>query len=98
MMEERRAILIDVRTNPEWQAGHAPAARHVPLQQVAQRAGQLPAGRPVITTCRSGHRSARAAGLLAREGREVYNLSGGMAAWARAGFPVTGRKGIGRIM
>ena len=48
----------------------------------------LPPRRTVITVCRSGHRSARAAALLACEGREVVNLSGGMRAWARAGLPV----------
>jgi len=47
----------------------------------------------VVTVCRSGARSARAAALLARQGREVSNLSGGMHAWARAGLPVVARGG-----
>jgi rhodanese-related sulfurtransferase len=43
-------------------------------------------------------RSARAAALLARDGREVSNLAGGMRAWARAGLPVVARGGgAGRI-
>lgn len=87
------AVLLDVREPHEWQAGHAPKARHVPLGQLARRAGELPRGRSVITVCRSGARSARAAALLAREGREVFNLSGGMHAWARAGLPVVARGG-----
>jgi rhodanese-related sulfurtransferase len=58
----------------------------------------LPPRRTVITVCRSGHRSARAAALLAREGHEVVNLSGGMNAWARAGLPVAaGGGGPGRV-
>jgi rhodanese-related sulfurtransferase len=44
--------------------------------------------RTVVTVCRWGARSARAAALLAREGHDVVNLSGGMHTWARAGLPV----------
>jgi rhodanese-related sulfurtransferase len=47
----------------------------------------------VVTICRSGHRSARAAALLASQGREVVNLAGGMRAWARAGLPVVAADG-----
>jgi rhodanese-related sulfurtransferase len=87
------AILLDVREPYEWQAGHAPQARHIALSQVSRRAAELPRGRAVVTVCRSGARSARAAALLARDGREVSNLSGGMHAWARAGLPVVARGG-----
>lgn len=92
-LAERGAILLDVREPHEWQAGHAPRARHIPLSQISRRAGELPKGRAVVTVCRSGARSARAAALLARQGREVSNLSGGMHAWARAGLPVVARGG-----
>ena len=92
------AVLLDVREPHEWQAGHAPKARHIPLGQLARRTGELPPGRAVVTVCRSGARSARAAALLARDGRQVSNLSGGMHAWARAGLPVVARGGgPGRI-
>ena len=95
---EEGAILLDVRELHEWQSGHAPAARHIPLGQLTQRAGQLPAGRRIVTVCRSGHRSARAAALLAGAGHDVANLSGGMNAWARAGLPVVVKRGgPGRI-
>ncbi len=87
------AVLLDVREPREWQAGHAPKARHIPLGQLARRAGELPQGRAVVTVCRSGARSARAAALLARDGREVSSLAGGMHAWARAGLPVVARGG-----
>jgi len=87
------AILIDVREPHEWQAGHAPRARHIPLSQIPRRAGELPKGRTVVTVCRSGARSARTAALLARDGREVSNLAGGMHAWARAGLPVVAKGG-----
>ncbi|HEX2822958.1 MAG TPA: rhodanese-like domain-containing protein [Streptosporangiaceae bacterium] len=53
----------------------------------------------VVTVCRSGHRSALAAKMLARGDREVVNLSGGMHAWARAGLPVVTAGGrAGRVV
>jgi rhodanese-related sulfurtransferase len=92
-MAEAGAVLLDVREPDEWQAGRAPRARHIPLGQLARRAAELPQGRAVVTVCRSGARSARAAALLARDGRKVSNLAGGMHAWARAGLPVVARGG-----
>lgn len=95
---EEGAILLDVREPYEWQSGHAPAARHIPLSQLTHRIAQLPPGRPIVTVCRSGHRSAQAAALLARQGAQVSNLAGGMHAWARAGLPVVAKGGRpGRI-
>lgn len=87
-LQQQGAILLDVREDSEWRAGHAPGARHIPLRRLPARMKDLPPRRTVITVCRSGHRSAQAAALLAREGRDVVNLSGGMHAWARAGLPV----------
>ena len=92
------AVLLDVREPHEWQAGHAPRARHIPLGQFPRRAAELPERRAVVTVRRSGARSARAAAMLARQGREVSNLGGGMRAWARAGLPVVARGGgVGRV-
>ena len=92
------AILLDVREGPEWRAGHAPGAVHIPLSHLPARMKDLPPQHTVVTVCRSGHRSALAARMLAREGREVINLSGGMRAWARAGLPVVAAGGrAGRV-
>ena len=87
------AVLLDVREPHEWQAGHAPKARHIPLAQLPQRARELPANKPIVTVCRSGNRSARAAAILAHAGRDASNLAGGMHAWARAGLPVVAKGG-----
>jgi rhodanese-related sulfurtransferase len=92
------AVLLDVRERAEWQAGHAPKARHIPLSQLASRHRELPADRMIITVCRSGTRSAQAARLLSGQGLPVANLSGGMHAWARAGLPVITKAGTGRII
>ncbi|MFF0106736.1 rhodanese-like domain-containing protein [Streptomyces hirsutus] len=87
-----KAVLLDVRETPEWNAGHAPAALHLPLSRLVAGAS-LPGatqGKPVVTICRSGHRSRQAAELPAGRGVEATEVTGGMTAWARAGLPVTG--------
>jgi rhodanese-related sulfurtransferase len=86
-------VLLDVREPAEWRAGHAPRARHIPLGQLADRIGELPSDRPVVTVCRSGARSRQAAALLAREGRQVHNLGGGMRAWVDAGLALQAKGG-----
>ncbi len=92
------AVLVDVREPFEWREGHAPGAKHIPLSELARRHRELPADRHLVTVCRSGNRSARAAAMLAREGKQVSNLVGGMRAWARAGLEVRGKGGrAGRI-
>jgi rhodanese-related sulfurtransferase len=90
------AVLVDVREPFEWDAGHAPQARHIPLGQLPRQLATLPSDRQIILVCRSGNRSAQATALLANAGLEAANLTGGMAAWARAGLPVvtdTGARG-----
>ena len=82
------ALLLDVRGPEEWQAGHAPQARHLVLSQLGDRLGEVPTDTPIITVCRSGRRSAAAASLLAHRGYKATNLAGGMNAWASAGLPV----------
>ncbi|MEU5941337.1 rhodanese-like domain-containing protein [Micromonospora sp. NPDC047548] len=87
------AVLLDVRDPAEWRAGHAPRARHIPLGQLADRIGELPSDRPVVTVCRSGARSRQAAALLARHHRQVHNLAGGMQAWVQAGMALQAKGG-----
>lgn len=87
------AILLDVRESQEWSAGHAPKARHIPLGQLPDRMKELPQGRQILTICRSGMRSAKAASLLAKDGRSAANVTGGMNAWSAAGLPVIAKGG-----
>jgi rhodanese-related sulfurtransferase len=82
------ATLLDVREHDEWAAGHAPDATHVPLGELAARLGDVPSGDPLFVICRSGGRSARAAGFLLGQGRQAVNVEGGMQAWAAAGRPM----------
>jgi len=81
-----QVLLVDVREDDEWAAGHAPGAVHIPLAALA--VADLPKGRPVVAVCRSGNRSAMAADQLAQAGVEVANMAGGMTAWAAVGLPL----------
>ncbi|RMH61921.1 MAG: rhodanese-like domain-containing protein [Zetaproteobacteria bacterium] len=88
-MRDTAHTLVDVRTEREWQAGHAPKAVHVPLSSLVAHLDRIPRKQPVVVICASGNRSAVAAVTLARKGfAPVYNFSGGMAAWQSAGLPV----------
>jgi hydroxyacylglutathione hydrolase len=79
--------VIDVRTRDEWEEGHLPGARHIPLGNLPAHLAELPAG-PLVMQCHTGSRSAIAASIVAARGREVWNLDGGIAAWQRAGYAV----------
>jgi rhodanese-related sulfurtransferase len=90
-----RLILVDVREDGERARGFAPGSRHLPLGQLKQRLGELPADRPVAFICQSGRRSAMAATAARRAGLDAHNVSGGMIAWERQGLKTTtsGRAG-----
>jgi rhodanese-related sulfurtransferase len=91
------AVLVDVREDDEWQAGHAPGAQHIPLSQVPSRLGEFPEG-DVHVICRSGGRSGRAVAWLRENGVDAVNVGGGMQDWAAAGRPVvTDDGGPGRV-
>jgi rhodanese-related sulfurtransferase len=74
------ATLLDVRSDAEWAEGHLPGAVHIPVQQLAQRMGEVPRDHGVVVYCLSGGRSAQAAAMLASAGYEVHDL-GGMSNW-----------------
>ena len=83
---EKGAQPIDVRDPEELEFGGVAGAVSVPLGDLPQRAGTLPAGRPLLVYCASGMRSTTAASLLERAGvGPVVNLKGGYGAWQEAG-------------
>ncbi len=83
------AILIDVREKSEWAQGHTPDTRHIPLQTLPARVGELPRGRTVLIICRSGNRSLSAARFLQEQGFDARSVTGGIGVWAAHGLPVT---------
>ena len=85
-LRARDAMLLDVREDDEWAAGHIDGAVHVPMNQLPARlqadAGTVPVDRPVIVVCKAGGRSAQVTAWLDQQGYDVHNLDGGMLAWA----------------
>jgi hydroxyacylglutathione hydrolase len=78
----RTPLVIDVRTEHEWNAGHIDGAVQMPLGTLMKRAPEIPRDRDVVTMCEGGYRSALAASVLARAGVDrVANVTGGMSAW-----------------
>ena|SRR5438552_1921333 len=73
-LQQAGAIILDVRTPAEYQQGHIPGSLNVAINQVSLAVADLKKqNKPVITCCRSGARSAAAAGILKNAGIEVYN-------------------------
>ncbi len=87
------AILLDVREDDEWAAGHVDGATHVPMGEVPARLGELPEGAPLYVICRSGARSGRAVAWLTQQGVSSVNVLGGMQAWSAAGRPMAADSG-----
>ncbi len=86
--QDQGAMLIDVRESSEYRSGHAPGARHISVQVIERRLGEIPKERQIVVMCQSGMRSQRAAEILSRNGYQVLNVSGGIIGWQRAGLKV----------
>jgi len=82
--------LVDVRSAAEVARGAIAGAKHIELAALPAHAAELDAEAPCVLYCLSGARSAQGCAYLAQRGfRRLYRLDGGIAAWAKAGLPVT---------
>lgn len=86
------AILLDVREQSEWDAGHAPDAVHIPYENIRARSNELPLDRQIVTYCAGGVRSSLAASILESAGHDVANLHGGFTAWRNANLGISTAK------
>lgn len=81
--------IVDVREMGEIVAGTIPGAEPIPLATVPLRMNDLNREETLVLVCRSGARSAQACMFLQQQGFDnVFNLRGGMFAWAGAGQPI----------
>jgi len=81
--------VLDVRLAHERvEDGVLPRDVHIPLTELAARAGEIDPERPVLVYCHTGSRSAMAVAALRGAGYDAFNLAGGIEAWAQAGLPV----------
>jgi rhodanese-related sulfurtransferase len=85
-------VILDVRKADEFAEGHIKGAILIDQFQsdfVEQAKAKLPKDKTIAIYCRSGRRSANAAGKLADVGYKCVNLKGGILAWKEANMPVT---------
>ena len=78
-------LVLDVREDDEWRAGHVAGSLHIPLMELGARHDETRGAEQTLVVCRVGSRSAYAAGFLIQQGIDAVNLDGGLVAWTRAG-------------
>ncbi len=82
------AIVVDVRNDDEYAAGHVPGAASLPLPDIEAGKQELPKDQTVYLICQGGGRSGKAADLLGQVGYDVRSVAGGTTAWIEAGGEV----------
>ncbi|MGQ4514933.1 rhodanese-like domain-containing protein [Streptomyces sp. DW26H14] len=95
------ALLIDVREDDEWAAGHAEGALHVPMSDFVARFGEVSEaadGRTAYVVCKVGGRSAQVTQYLVQQGVDAVNVEGGMMAWDGAGRPLVSESGSSPVV
>jgi phage shock protein E len=92
LQQESGAIrIMDVREPGEFAEIRSPLAENIPLStfNAEELSKDLDLRTPIFLVCRSGARSLKAAQILANKGfQNIYNIEGGMTAWADSGLPV----------
>jgi rhodanese-related sulfurtransferase len=91
LINHKNALVLDVREEDEYKAGHVLNSTLIPLGKLKGRIGELEKyrDRAIVVVCRSGIRSATACVTLGKQGfTQAYNLSGGVNAWQKAKLPL----------
>ena len=87
LVADTNVVVLDVRTASEFAEGHLERAINIDYHQgdfLEKSKATLPLDKKIAVYCRSGRRSAGAAGKLAEEGYKLVNLKGGIIAWKEA--------------
>lgn len=91
LINRSNALVLDVRDEAEYAAGHITDARNIPLSALDSRIQELNKfkDKPILVNCQAGMRSGKAVNILQKHGfSKVYNLQGGLNAWQQAKLPV----------
>lgn len=91
LINHKNALVLDVRNDEEYKAGHILNSMQIPLGKLNERIGDLEKykDQPIVLVCRSGSRSVAACSMLGKSGfSQVYNLAGGIIAWQKANLPL----------
>jgi rhodanese-related sulfurtransferase len=79
-------MLLDVRTDEEWDQGRIDGSVHIPMDQVVARLDEI--SEQVVCICAVGGRSGRVVEALEARGYDAVNVEGGTNGWINAGYPV----------
>lgn len=82
------ATVLDVRNLDEYQAGHVPGAKLIPLPELPARQAEIPQADPLYVICAVGGRSLTAAKALVDAGHRAVSVAGGTNGWIERGGPV----------
>lgn len=89
LLDNPDVVFIDVREQDEYDAGHIPGVKLIPLGSIPGRLSEIPTDKTVVAVCRSGNRSGQATEYLRQQGFDkVHNMAGGMNQWSQAGYEV----------
>ncbi|MGV9739075.1 metalloregulator ArsR/SmtB family transcription factor [Nocardia farcinica] len=88
---EGRVVVLDVRPEAEYSAGHIPGAINIPIDQLSDRIAELPADTEIVVYCRGEYCvfAYDAVRLLTERGRRAVRLRDGMLEWRLADLPVS---------
>jgi rhodanese-related sulfurtransferase len=81
-------LLVDVRDEQEFMAGHAHGAVHIPLAELPHRRTELPPSGPIMLMSDQNKRAEAAAELLAATGLVASTVEGGIREWRAKGHPI----------
>ncbi|MFZ4541468.1 MAG: rhodanese-like domain-containing protein [Rickettsiales bacterium] len=89
-LDKGEAVLVDVREPAEYEAAHIAGALLMPLARVSKNTLPGAAGKKLVVHCKAGRRGGTACEKLLAEdpNLQIYNLEGGVDAWAQAGYAV----------
>ncbi len=83
------ALVLDVRTQAEWNEYHVPNTTLIPLDQLPTRLNEVPNDRPIVVVCRSVDCSQQGRDILLKAGLEqVTSMDSGLTEWRTSGYPI----------
>jgi rhodanese-related sulfurtransferase len=89
-MYQSGTLVVDVRTQEEWDEYHAPNTTLIPLDQLPNRLSELPKDKEILVVCRSGNRSQEGRDILISAGYNATSMTGGLKEWYAKGYPIEG--------
>lgn len=90
-LADENLVVVDVRPTLEYQAGHIPGARSIPIDELSTRLDELPLNMPIVAYCRGPYCvfADEAVTLLRDQGYTAFRLTAGLPEWHAQGYPIT---------